>query len=74
RYACGWGVNDAGNWWHTGGIPGTATEIIRTNNGFTWVILCNSRNTSSNFDTALDGLLWPFVQDSATPWQNIDQF
>lgn len=74
RYACGWGVNDAGNWWHTGGIPGTATEIIRSNNGFCWVILCNSRSNSGNFDTALDALLWPFVQDNATPWQNIDQF
>jgi CubicO group peptidase (beta-lactamase class C family) len=74
NYACGWGVNSVGSWWHTGGIPGTATEIIRSNNGFCWVVLCNSRSTSSNFDTALDGLLWPFIQSASTPWQNIDQF
>lgn len=74
NYACGWGVNSVGNWWHTGGIPGTATEIIRSNNGFCWVVLCNSRSNSSNFDTALDALLWPFIQSASTPWQNIDQF
>lgn len=74
RYASGWGVNTANNWWHTGGLPGTATEIIRSSTGFNWVILCNSRSTNANFDTDLDNLLWPFVNNTATPWQNIDQF
>ena len=74
NYACGWGVNSANHWWHTGGIPGTATEIIRANSGFNWVILCNSRSTNTNFDNALDGLLWPIIQNANTPWQDIDQF
>ncbi len=73
NYASGWGVNDANHWWHTGGLPGTATEIIRAANGFGWVILCNSRNNGSTFSNDLDGLLWPFVNDN-TPWQDIDQF
>lgn len=74
NYASGWGVNDANNWWHNGSLPGTASEIIRAANGFCWVILCNSRSTASGFDTALDELLWPFVSNASTPWQNIDQF
>ncbi|RYZ47607.1 MAG: class A beta-lactamase-related serine hydrolase, partial [Sphingobacteriales bacterium] len=74
NYACGWGVNDAKHWWHTGSLPGTAAEIIRSNNGFNWVVLCNSRSRNANFDSALDGLLWPVITNAATPWQNIDQF
>ncbi len=73
-YASGWGVNSANHWWHTGGIPGTATEIIRSAGGINLVILCNSRSNSSSFNNALDGLLWPFALNSATPWQDIDQF
>lgn len=73
NYACGWGVNNANHWWHTGGIPGTATEIIRSSTGYCWVILCNSRSNNANFNDALDGLLWPFMTN-ATAWQDIDQF
>lgn len=74
NYACGWAVNSANNWWHMGGIPGTASEIIRSSGGFNWVVLCNSRSLSSNFDAALDNLLWPAISNPSTPWQNIDQF
>lgn len=74
EYACGWLVNNANNWWHTGSLPGTAAEIVKANNGFSWVILCNSRSTAANFDTALDNLLWPAVVDQSTPWEDIDQF
>ncbi len=74
NYASGWGVNNANHWWHTGSLPGTAAEIIRASNGFGWVVLCNSRSYSGSFDGDLDGLLWPFVQNASTPWQDIDQF
>lgn len=74
NYAAGWGVNNANHWWHTGSLPGTAAQIIRANNGFSWVILCNSRSYASGFDGAMDGLFWPIIQNTATPWQNIDQF
>ncbi|MBN8665969.1 MAG: beta-lactamase family protein [Chitinophagales bacterium] len=73
NYACGWGVNNANHWWHTGGIPGTATEIIRSSTGYCWVILCNSRSNNANFNGALDNLLWPFM-NTTTGWQDIDQF
>ncbi len=73
-YACGWSVNSANNWWHTGGLPGTATEIVRASNGFNWVILLNTRSVLNGFDGAMDNLLWPAVSNASTPWQNIDQF
>ena len=73
-YGSGWSVNTANNWWHQGSLPGTATNIVRTAKGFNWVILCNSRSRISSFSTALDGLLWPAVNATSTPWQDIDQF
>ena len=73
-YACGWLVNASNNWWHSGGLPGTATEIVRSSGGFNMVVLCNSRSYQTGFDTALDNLLWPAVSNTATPWQDIDQF
>ncbi len=74
NYACGWGVNDANNWWHMGSLPGTSTLIVRTAKGFNWVILTNSRVNGNPYLAALDGLLWPAINNSATPWQDIDQF
>jgi D-alanyl-D-alanine carboxypeptidase len=74
NYACGWNVNNNNNWWHNGSLPGTATQMIRANNGFCWVVLCNSRSNASAFSGALDNLLWPVINDATTPWQDIDQF
>jgi CubicO group peptidase (beta-lactamase class C family) len=74
NYACGWAVNSANNWWHNGSLPGTMTEIIRANNGFCWVMLCNTRALNNQMDTDLDNLLWPAVNDGGTQWQDIDQF
>jgi CubicO group peptidase (beta-lactamase class C family) len=74
NYACGWAVSTANNWWHNGSLPGTLTEIIRANNGFCWVMLCNTRALNDQMDTDLDNLLWPAVNDGTTSWQDIDQF
>jgi len=74
NYACGWAVNSTNNWWHNGSLPGTMTEIIRANNGFCWVIVCNTRSLSLQMDADLDNLLWPAVNNSSTTWQDIDQF
>jgi D-alanyl-D-alanine carboxypeptidase len=73
NYASGWVINNSA-WWHSGGLPGTASLIVRANNGFSWVILANSRSYVNNFATALDQLIWPFVNNANTPWQDIDQF
>jgi CubicO group peptidase (beta-lactamase class C family) len=74
NYACGWAVNSANNWWHSGSLPGTTTEVIRGANGFNWVLLCNTRYITTQMDNDMDALLWPIVNDAATPWQAIDQF
>lgn len=74
KYACGWSVNEADNWWHTGRLPGTASELIRAKKGFNWAILANAASGSDTTLAAdMDKLLWPFVNDPAAPWQDEDQ-
>jgi D-alanyl-D-alanine carboxypeptidase len=73
-YACGWVVDDNNNWGHFGTLPGAASEIYRSTNGFNWVILCNSKSVNANFFTSLDALLTPFATNTGAPWQDIDQF
>jgi CubicO group peptidase (beta-lactamase class C family) len=73
-YACGWAVNDAGNWWHNGDLPGTTTEIVRAGNGLSWVFLFNTRPADiGGFDSAVDNLGWTIV-NSVTAWPADDQF
>ena len=65
RYARGWMVRDngAGNWWHSGSLPGTTTIMVRTSTGFCWAALCNTRTQPSNeIDTALDQMMWNMVR------------
>jgi CubicO group peptidase (beta-lactamase class C family) len=57
-YGMGWEVNSAGNWWHTGSLPGTATEQVHASNGFGWAAFFNSRPSSPQFFTDLDNDLW----------------
>lgn len=55
-YACGWMVRPIGrkglNTWHAGGIPGTATLLVRRHDGFAWAVLFNTRgkNTIGKID------------------------
>lgn len=65
RYARGWMVrNDgAGNWWHTGSLPGSTTIMVRTSTGMCWAALTNTRTQPSNeIDMALDQTLWNMVR------------
>ena len=57
-YGMGWEVNSSGNWWHTGGLSGTATEQVHAANGFGWAALFNSQPSSGQFYTDLDNDLW----------------
>ncbi|MBP5506166.1 MAG: serine hydrolase [Bacteroidales bacterium] len=54
-YGFGWwiGHGTLTNWatYHTGSLSGTATLWVRGKNGVSGVILCNSRNYKSSFDT-----------------------
>ena len=62
-YAKGWGVFAGGNgglnWTHNGGLPGTATLLVRFQSGLTWAAVFNSRPAAeAQFFTELDrGLL-----------------
>jgi CubicO group peptidase (beta-lactamase class C family) len=62
HYAKGWSVNKNNNWWHTGSLDGTATFVCKTNNGYTWAFLFNSRaNNSDAFWAAFDRLPWQCI-------------
>jgi hypothetical protein len=71
-YAKGWMVN-GGNWWHTGCLDGTATEMVRTAQGYTWVILLNTNNNSARFWAELDALGWQWLA-GAKSWPMHDLF
>ncbi len=67
-YAKGWQVNPFNNWWHTGALDGTASELVRTAGGYAWMIILNKRNiTNNNFWTDLDNLGWNCLS-ATTNW------
>ena len=65
NYAKGWAVNNLDNWWHQGGLPGTASIFIRTGDEYCWVILLNSRMPTNDFSINLDRLGWDIIHKSA---------
>jgi D-alanyl-D-alanine carboxypeptidase len=73
-YAAGWSVNGP-NWWHTGGLPGTATEQARTTSSgnFNFVILTNTRSQSPAFVPDMDQLFWRALQ-ATSAWPSYDLF
>lgn len=74
-YACGIRISKISkNWWHGGGISGTRTWMVRASNGFAWTIFFNTWTTDEGFDDAVDELIWPAVNNSATQWPDVDLF
>jgi CubicO group peptidase (beta-lactamase class C family) len=63
RYAKGWAVNQANNWWHAGSLPGTATIAVRTHSGFCWAAFANTRRSNSSLEGDLDQLVWNMVRE-----------
>jgi CubicO group peptidase (beta-lactamase class C family) len=62
-YARGWFVNNAPNWWHDGGLPGTSTIMVRTASGFCWAALTNTRTLSEpGMGLALDNMVWEMAR------------
>lgn len=61
-YACGWSVNASNNWWHTGGLPGTRTILVRTSHYQSWAALCNTRHTNDSMGGDLDQLMWELAE------------
>ncbi|MEJ3652946.1 serine hydrolase [Actinomycetes bacterium KLBMP 9759] len=47
-YAKGWLVHSEKNWFHDGSLPGTATLLVRRNDGFNWAALANTRDPVAN--------------------------
>ena len=65
KYARGWMVRDngAGNWWHSGSLPGSTTVMVRTASGMCWAALTNTRTQPSDeIDAALDQMVWDMVR------------
>lgn len=73
-YANGWSVNNAGNWWHTGSLPGSTSILVRTSGGYCWAILCNTRVNSGAFNQELDELIWKVVNNPSVKWPTRDLF
>lgn len=74
NYAKGWSVNSANNWWHTGGLPGTASILVRANSGYNFTIFVNTRidgNRSGQFYNDLDAIGWNCI-NSVTSWPDWD--
>jgi hypothetical protein len=58
-YALGWSVNRNDNWWHIGGMSGTASEMARYSTGFNWAVLVNfTPNSAPDFKKDMDSLFW----------------
>ena len=57
KYARCWSVNAAGNWWHTGSLPGTQAIAVRTQSGLGWAGFVNTRNRGSALAGDLDRLI-----------------
>lgn len=66
-YAKGWAINSAGNWWHSGSLPGTSTILVRTAHDFCWAALTNTRREHPDIGLALDNMMWKFVR-SVRAW------
>jgi CubicO group peptidase (beta-lactamase class C family) len=65
HYAKGWAVNQHGNRWHTGSLPGTATIMVSTHGGLYWALLTNTRRPQSDMAADLDRLGWSMVRKVA---------
>jgi CubicO group peptidase (beta-lactamase class C family) len=65
KYARGWMVreNGAGNWWHSGSLPGCTTIMVRTATGLCWAALTNTRTEPSDeIGADLDNMVWDMVR------------
>lgn len=66
RYASGWVVNSAPNWWHNGSLPGTTAIVVRTASKLCWAALANARSPGS--DRAIDLMMWNLAK-AVPSWQ-----
>ena len=64
-------MGDAGkiNTWHTGGLPGTSTLMVRRHDGLVWVALFNERLRDEKLDPGLHR-----AADSVKEWPKDNLF
>lgn len=67
-YAKGWAVNQAGNWWHLGSLPGTTSLLVRTNSRMCWAAVLNTGGPGSTIGADLDKTIWTMVRQ-VRRWQ-----
>ncbi|HXB46103.1 MAG TPA: serine hydrolase domain-containing protein [Puia sp.] len=73
HFACGWWLNDNfHNWFATGNLIGSVTEMARTDNGYCWVILTNKSPRGPGYEDALDQLAWKIISDTTIKWPKRD--
>jgi N-acyl-D-amino-acid deacylase len=68
-YACGWSVRESPNggkptYSHNGGLPGTATNLVRRGDGITWITIVNGDGAKESPTKAVEEALkhvreWP---------------
>jgi N-acyl-D-amino-acid deacylase len=76
HYGMGWLVRPAeGNWSHGGSLPGTASMLVRTDNGLAWAALFNARAmvANSGFEQQIEAKLWQAIS-GVTEWPTHDLF
>ena len=71
NYAKGWAVNSVPNYWHNGSLPGEQALMVRTNDGFCWSALVNTR--SGNIGGDMDALMWT-IKNAIGYWPSFDLF
>ena len=81
-YGCGWMVRPVqspgkANYWHTGGLPGTSTLLVRRSDGLSWTLLFNripdSPADKESKSTTIDAALHR-AANSVTQWPSEDLF
>ena len=79
-YACGWSVVDRGNkgkpnHWHTGGLDGTSTLLVRRGDGLNWAVLFNAGRDEKGefFCNKIDPLVHR-AADEVQEWPDGDLF
>ena len=72
-YALGWCVNEVGNRWHTGSLPGTSAIMTQVADGTGWVILLNGNPGTFAYFNQLDRLMWNAL-NGVVNWPDHDLF
>jgi N-acyl-D-amino-acid deacylase len=80
HYGCGWSVIERGghggaNAWHTGGLDGTSTLLVRRADGLNWAVLFNAgRDAKGEFYCSTIDPLMHRAADEVSQWPEHDLF